>query len=68
MSQAAASHRQYPAHRAFVVQLGGGSDVGRGQFSGRVEHVVSGEVAHFEAPEDLLAFIGRVLAQSRLAR
>ena len=32
------------------------------QMSGRVEHVVSGQSAHFASLEELLAFIARVLA------
>ncbi|MGH7311743.1 MAG: hypothetical protein ACREJV_01125 [Candidatus Rokuibacteriota bacterium] len=67
MNQPAATDPQYPAQRAFVVQIGGQSDVAHGLFVGRVEHVASGEVTHFHAPEELLAFIGRVLTQSRLA-
>jgi hypothetical protein len=63
MSQPAASDRQYPVHRAFVVQLGWESDVAHGQFAGRVEHVVSGEVTHFQSPEELLVFITLVIAQ-----
>jgi len=40
--------------RAFVVQLRGRTG---GAFSGRVEHVTSGEAAHFESAEELLAFL-----------
>jgi hypothetical protein len=63
MRQPSSSHRPYPAQRAFVIQLDWESDVAHGHFTGRVEHVASGAVTHFQAPEDLLAFIGRVLAQ-----
>lgn len=41
--------------RAFVVQLRGHP----GAFAGRVEHMASGEAAHFESAEDLLAFLTR---------
>jgi hypothetical protein len=30
---------------------------------GRVEHVLSGQVAHFQSLNELLAFVARVLAQ-----
>jgi len=46
---------------AFVVQFRRESDVGRGHLVGRVEHVESGEVAHFRSLEELLNFVGRVL-------
>jgi hypothetical protein len=32
------------------------------QYAGRAEHLVSGQVAHFEPLEELLAFMSRVLA------
>jgi len=51
-------------HRAFVVQLREHADVARGQWVGRVEHVTSGQAAHFQSLEELLAFMERVLAQS----
>jgi hypothetical protein len=63
MSEQAGSDRQYPAQRAFVVQLGGWSDTARGQFAGRVEHMASGTSGHFDAAEELLAFFGRVLVE-----
>ena len=34
-------------------------------WDGRVEHVVSGQVTHFHALEELLAFISRVLADTQ---
>jgi len=48
--------------RAFVVQLHATAAVAQGQLRGRVEHVPSGEVAHFHTLDELLAFIARVLA------
>ena len=51
--------------RAFVVQFGKDTDVAQGPFRGRVEHVVSGQAAHFQRLEELLAFIARVLADLR---
>jgi hypothetical protein len=52
-------------HRAFVVHFRENTDVAHRQMSGRVEHVVSGQSAHFASLEELLAFIARVLAIGR---
>ena len=54
--------RSLPVQRAFVVQLHATAVVAQGQLSGRVEHVLSGQAAHFETLDELLAFIARVLA------
>ena len=54
--------RPLPATRAFVVQLRGDAEVGRGRWAGRIAHVVSGRAAHFETLAELVAFIERVLA------
>jgi hypothetical protein len=51
-----------PVQRAFVVQLGAATVVGQQRFLGRVEHVISGQAAHFATLEELLAFMARVLA------
>ena len=52
-----------PVQRAFVVQLHATAAVAQGQLSGRVEHVLSGQAAHFHTLDELLAFIARVLTQ-----
>jgi hypothetical protein len=52
-------------YRAFVVQFRTETNMARGRGSGRVEHVVSGQATHFASVEELLAFIGRVLATVR---
>jgi hypothetical protein len=62
MRQDPRAERSLPAHGAFVVPFGMETDVTRGQFVGRVEHVVSGQAAHFCTLEARLAFVGRVLA------
>lgn len=52
-----------PTNRAFVVQFRAqpsGAPVG---WAGRVEHVVSGQVTHFDSLEELLAFMRRVLTE-----
>ena len=52
-------------HRAFVVQFRAETDVGQGRYTGRVEHVVSGQATRFASLEELLAFIARVLVAIR---
>jgi hypothetical protein len=51
-----------PVQRAFVVQLHATAVVAQGQLIGRVEHVLSGQAAHFDTLDELLTFIARVLA------
>lgn len=62
MKLGAQEARSLPAARAFVVQLHTLADVTQGRVMGRVEHVVSGQAAHFHTLEELLAFMARVLA------
>ena len=54
---------------AFVVQFRAETELERGRWAGRVEHVVSGQATHFASLEELVAFMARVLtavrAQSR---
>ncbi len=47
--------------RAFVVHFSAGRGPGRRRFSGRVEHLCSGESAHFSSLKGLLAFFAAVL-------
>jgi hypothetical protein len=49
------------AQRAFVVHFGAGGDPGRRRFSGRVEHLSSGESMHFSSLKGLLAFFAAAL-------
>jgi len=44
------------------VQLHADAQPEMGQFSGRVEHLVSYQAAHFASVEELTAFMVRVLA------
>jgi hypothetical protein len=54
-----------PTDRVFFVQLYDEAQVEQDQFSGRVEHIVSGTATHFASVEGLVAFITHVLtAQS----
>jgi hypothetical protein len=52
-------------HHAFVVHFRVNSEVAQGRMAGRVEHVASGQSTHFNSLEDLLVFMGRVLATVR---
>jgi len=49
------------AHRAFVVHFGTRGEPGRRRFSGRVEHLSSGESMHFSSLKGLLAFFAAAL-------
>ena len=49
-----------PAERAFVVWLNGDCRPGDGDVRGRVEHVRTGNIHHFESLADLLAFFARL--------
>ena len=51
-------------HRAFVVHLGAGGGPGRRRFSGRVEHLSSGESAQFSSLKELRAFFAAILDAS----
>ena len=49
------------AQRAFVVHFGAGGGPGRRRFSGRAEHLSSGESMHFSSLKGLLAFFAAAL-------
>ena len=53
------------SRRAFVVQFRIGAGAEPARFTGRVEHMTSGQATRFESVEDLVAFITRVLAEVR---
>jgi hypothetical protein len=61
MDEILGQDRPLPAERAFVVQLRAEADVTQQHVVGRVVHVVSGQTAHFDTLDALLAFIDRVL-------
>jgi hypothetical protein len=48
-------------HRAFVVHLGAGGEPKRRRYSGRVEHLSSGESTRFSSLQGLLAFFAAIL-------
>jgi len=51
------------ARGAFVVQVSDEADLNEGRLDGRVEHVLSGQSAHFDSAEDLVRFITTALVQ-----
>jgi hypothetical protein len=51
-----------PSNRAFVVQFRSPPAGELARYDGRVEHLVSGQVARFHSLEELLAFMIRVLS------
>ncbi len=61
MNQSPADKSPLSPHRAFVVQLREHTDVERGGWAGRVEHVTSGRAAHFQSLEEMVAFIAGIL-------
>jgi hypothetical protein len=63
MPQPAENAAPLSVHRAFVVHFRAATAVAQGQVAGRVEHVVSGQVTHFQSLQELLAFNAQVLAQ-----
>jgi hypothetical protein len=51
-------------HWAFVVQLHEGTPLTPQDIQGRVEHITSGQAAHFASLAALLAFMAQVLTPS----
>jgi hypothetical protein len=51
--------------RSFVVQFRADTGAQPAAYDGRVEHVTSGQATLFSSPEELLAFIARVLTAMR---
>jgi hypothetical protein len=65
VKQPSGGERSLPVERAFVVQFHVGTDAAQDRFMGRVEHVMSGQAAHFQTLEEFLAFTARVLTSLR---
>ena len=59
----APSQPSLPTNRVFVVQFRIQPSGASSRYDGRVEHLVSGQVARFHSLEELLAFVVRVLAE-----
>jgi hypothetical protein len=57
------SQPSLPSNRAFVVQFRAQPTDTSSSYVGRVEHLVSGQVARFHSLEELLSFMIRVLAE-----
>jgi hypothetical protein len=53
-----------PPERAFVVQFYADTTLDAIHMSGRVEHVISGQVRHFRSLATLLDFITHVLVEA----
>ena len=56
-------HATLPTNRAFVVQFRAQPTDIPLSWEGRVEHLTSGQVLRFHSPEELLAFLTRVLTE-----
>jgi hypothetical protein len=56
------SQPSHPTNRAFVVQFRAQPTGASSSYAGRVEHLVSGQVARFSSLEELLAFMMQVLS------
>jgi hypothetical protein len=52
-----------PTNHAFVVQFRAQLAGAPASYEGRVEHLVSGQVARFHSLEELLTFMSRVLIE-----
>jgi len=52
-----------PPERAFVVQFYADTGLDTRHMTGRIEHVISGQVSHFHSLATLLSFITRILAE-----
>ena len=61
MSHLPGNPSRLSSQKAFVVQFRDDTAVELGRFIGRIEHVRSGRVEHFQSLDELLAFIGQVL-------
>ena len=58
--------RPLPIQQAFVVQLHAEAKVAQGRIIGRVEHVLSGQVARFQTLDKLLEFFTHLLRDTYL--
>jgi hypothetical protein len=55
----------FAPQRAFVVQFRKETVMEQWHVEGRVEHVMSGQSAHFHSVEELFTFMARILASVR---
>lgn len=68
MSQSLQERPSLPVRRAFVVQFRAEADLEHGSFTGRVEHVLSGQATKFSSVEELLAFFTCIFRTSQRPR
>ncbi|NOT57922.1 MAG: hypothetical protein HOP18_25240 [Deltaproteobacteria bacterium] len=68
MSQPLKEQPSLPVHRAFVVQFRVEANLERDRFTGRVEHVLSGQSSRFSSVEELVTFFVRILGQEQWPR
>jgi hypothetical protein len=57
-----------PAWKAFVVQFTHETGTEAGTFSGRAEHLSTGQRTRFESAQELVEFVYAVLQDPRLTR
>jgi hypothetical protein len=50
---------------AFVIQFQAETDIGMGQFEGRIEHIASCKTTQFQSLDEFLSFVSQVLTQVR---
>ena len=60
-SDAAGQSDTLSIHRSFVLRLCPGAELEAGDISGRIEHVLSGEMKEFRSAGELLSAIGVLL-------
>jgi len=65
MARSSTEQAPLSIHRAFVVHVRNDVDPVQRRISGRVEHVVSGQGAHFASLDELLQFIAQRLSSSQ---
>jgi hypothetical protein len=56
---------QASINRRFLIQLRLDADPSRGVYRGRIQHVRSGEAAHFDSLDELAAFFAVMSAKER---
>ena len=57
--------KAWQSNAAFVVQFREGTDLEAGRLEGKVEHIASYKAARFHSVDELIAFMARVLTETR---
>jgi hypothetical protein len=55
----------WQSRAAFVIQFREGTDIEAGRVEGKVEHIASFKATRFQSFDELLAFVARILAESK---